>query len=98
MLWRQLSHGIDADLIANYATGTSSSFVRARIGMRTSEVYRVGLEGKWLNGRNYQVKKQGLFVAMRVSEKLTLELNAGKEEPDDRNTTTYAGIAIATTF
>jgi hypothetical protein len=98
MLSRQLSHAVDTDLIANYASATSSGFVRARIGMRTSEVYRVGLEGKWLNGRNYQVKKQGLFVAMRVSEKLTLELNAGKEEPDDRNTTTYAGIAIATTF
>ncbi|MEO0314059.1 MAG: hypothetical protein RI928_515 [Pseudomonadota bacterium] len=98
MLWRQLSHQVDTDLIANYATGTSSSFVRARIGMHPSESYRVGIEGKWIDGRNYQVKKQGLFVALKISEKLTLELNAGREEPDDRNTTTYAGIAIATAF
>lgn len=98
MLWRQLSHGIDADLIANYATGTSSSFVRARIGMHPSESYRVGIEGKWLDGRNYQVKKHGLFVALKFSEKLTLELNGGREEPDDRNASTYAGVAIATTF
>ena len=80
MLWRQLTHGVDADLIANYATGTSSRFVRARIGMHPSERYRVGIEGKWLDGRNYQVKKRGLFVALKVSEKLTLELNAGREE------------------
>jgi hypothetical protein len=98
MLWRQLSHQVDTDLIANYSTGTSSSFVRARIGMHPSESYRVGIEGKWIDGRNYQVKKQGLFVALKISEKLTLELNAGREEPDDRNTTTYAGIAIATAF
>lgn len=98
MLWYKLSHAVDTDLIANYASGTSSGFVRARIGLRASEIYRVGIEGKWLDGRNYRVKKEGLFVAMKVSEKLTLELNAGNEESDDRNTTTYAGIAIATTF
>jgi len=98
MLWHQLGHGIDTDLIANYATGTSSSFVRARIGMHPSAGYRVGIEAKWLDGRNYRVKKHGLFVALKFSEKLTLEINAGREEPYDRNTSTYAGIAIATTF
>ena len=98
MLWRQLGSSVDTDLIANYATGTSSSFVRARIGQYPSESYRVGIEGKWLDGRNYRVKKQGLFVALKFSQKLTLELNGGREEPDDRNASTYAGIAIATTF
>ena len=98
MLWRQLSPTVDTDLIANYASGTSSSFARARIGMRASEIYRVGIEGKWLDGRNYQVKKQGLFVAMKLGEKMTLELNAGRDAPNDRNSTTYAGIAVATTF
>ena len=98
MLSRQLSSRVDTDLIANYSTGTFSSFVRARISMRTSESYRIGIEGKWLDGRNYRVKKQGLFVALRVSEKLTLELNGGREEPDDRNNTTYAGIALSTNF
>jgi hypothetical protein len=33
-----------------------------------------------------------------MSEKLTLELNGGREEPDDRNSTTYAGIALSTSF
>lgn len=98
MLWHQLGHGIDTDLIANYATGTSSSFVRARIGMHPSAGYRLGIEAKWLDGRNYRVKKHGLFVALKFSEKLNLEINAGREEPYDRNTSTYAGIAIATTF
>ena len=98
MLWRELSHRVDTDLIANYATATSSSFVRARIGMHPSESLRVGIEGKWIDGRNYQVKKQGLFVAFKISDKLTLELNAGREDPDDRNTSTYAGIAIASAF
>ena len=98
MLWRKLGRGVDTDLIANYATGTSSSFVRARIGMHPSEIYRVGIEAKWLDGRNYRVKKNGLFVALKFSEKLTLEVNAGREAPDDRNASTYAGIAIATTF
>lgn len=98
MLSRQLSNRVDADLIANYSTGTSSSFVRARIGMRPSENYRIGIESKWLDGRNYRVKKQGLFVALKVSEKLVLELNGGREEPDDRNSTTYAGIALSTSF
>ena len=98
MLWRQLSRRVDTDLIAHYATGTSSTFVRARIGMHPSESYRVGIEGKWLDGRNYRTKKHGLFVALKFSEKLTLELNAGREEPGDRNASTYAGIAIATTF
>ena len=98
MLWRELSHSVDTDLIANYATGTASSFVRARIGMHPSESFRVGIEGKWIDGRNYRVKKQGLFVAFKISEKLTLELNAGREDPDDRNTNTYAGIAIASAF
>ena len=98
MLWRQLSHRVDTDLIANYATGTSSSFVRARIGMHPSESYRVGIEGKWLDGRNYRTQKNGLFLALKFSEKLTIELNAGKEEPGDRNDSTYAGIAIATAF
>lgn len=98
MLWRQLSSRFDTDLLANYSTGTSSSFVRARIGMRPSERYRIGIEGKWLDGRNYGVKKQGLFVALKVSEKLILELNGGREEPDDRNSTTYVGIALSTNF
>ena len=98
MLWRQLGRGVDTDLIANYATGTSSSFVRARIGMHPSESYRVGIEAKWLDGRNYRIKKHGLFVGLKFSEKLTLELNAGREEPDNRDASTYAGIAIATTF
>jgi hypothetical protein len=98
MLSRQLSNRVDADLIANYSTGTSSSFVRARIGMRPSENYRIGIESKWLDGRNYRLKKQGLFVALKVSEKLVLELNGGREEPDDRNSRTYAGIALSTSF
>ena len=98
MLSRQLSSRVDTDLIANYSTGTSSSFVRARIGMRPSESYRIGIEGKWLDGRNYRVKKQGLFVALKVSEMLILELNGGREEPDDRNNTTYVGIALSTSF
>jgi hypothetical protein len=98
MLSRQLSSRFDTDLLANYSTGTSSSFVRARIGMRPTERYRLGIEGKWLNGRNYGVKKQGLFVAFKVSERLILELNGGREEPEDRNSTTYAGIALSTNF
>lgn len=99
MLWRQLGRRMDADLLANYASGTASSFLRARLGVRPSEKYRVGVEGKWLDGRNYRVKKQGLFVALKISEKMTLELNAGREIPEDsRNNTTYAGVAITKSF
>jgi len=98
MLWRQLGRGVDTDLITSYATGTSSSFVRARIGMHPSESYRMGIEAKWLDGRNYRTKKHGVFVVLKFSEKLTLELNAGQEEPNDHNAGAYAGIAIAAIF
>lgn len=98
MLWSELSSGIDTDLIATYVTGTASSFVRARIGMRPQESYRVGIERKWLNGRNYAVGKTGLFVAFKISPSVHLELNAGREDPEGKRSVTYAGIAISTSF
>lgn len=98
MLWSELSSGIDTDLLATYATGTASSFVRARIGMRPQDSYRVGVERKWLNGRNYAVGKTGLFVAFKISPSVHLELNAGREDPEGKRSVAYAGIAISTSF
>lgn len=98
MLWSQLSSGIDTDLLANYATGSASSFVRTRVGVHPAENYRVGIEGKWLHGRNYMIHKQGVFIAFKFRQSLTLELNAGREHPENRREASYAGIAIATTF
>ena len=98
LLWSELGSGIDADLLATYATGTASSFVRARIGMRPQDSYRVGIERKWLNGRNYAVGKTGLFVAFKISPTSHLELNAGREDPEGLRSVPYAGIAISTSF
>lgn len=98
MLWSELSSGIDTDLLATYATGTASSFVRARIGMRPQESYRVGIERKWLNGRNYTVGKTGLFIALKIGPSVHLELNAGREDPEGKRSVAYGGIAISTSF
>ena len=98
MLCSALSSGIDTDLLATYATGTASSFVRARIGMRQQESYRVGIERKWLNGRNYTVGKTGLFIAFKISPSVHLELNAGREDPEGKRSVAYGGIAISTSF
>lgn len=98
MLWSELANSIDTDLLINYATGTTSSFVRARIGMRPEESYRVGIERKWLNGRNYAIGKTGVFVALKISPSVNLELNAGREDPEGKSSVTYAGIAISTSF
>ena len=98
MLWSELSSGIDTDLLATYATGTASSFVRARIGMRPQDSYRVGVERKWLHGRNYAVGKTGLFVAFKISPSVHLELNAGREDPEGKRSVAYGGIAISTSF
>jgi hypothetical protein len=98
MLWRQLGSGIDTDLIASYATGIASSFVRVRVGVRPAESYRVGMEYKWLDGRNYRISKQGAFIAFRLGQKLNLELNTGRENPENNKEATYVGIALSTTF
>jgi len=98
MLWSELSSGIDTDLLMTYATGTASSFVRARIGMHPTQSYRVGIERKWLNGRNYSVGKTGLFIAFKIRQSVRLELNVGREDLESKESMTYAGIAISRSF
>ena len=66
--------------------------------MRPQDSYRIGVERKWLHGRNYAVGKTGLFVAFKISPSVHLELNAGQEDPEGKRSVAYAGIAISTSF
>ena len=93
-----LVHQLDADLIANYSIGLSSSFTRIRAGYQSDSGWRAGIEGKRLDGRNYLQQAAGVFVAIPLSDKLKMELNAGRLKPRDQESVSYAGVAFSVVF
>ena len=93
-----LVHKLDADLIANYSIGLSSSFARLRAGYQSDSGWRAGIEGKRLEGRNYLQQAAGVFVAVPLNDKLKLELNAGRIKPRDQDSASYAGVAFSMVF
>ncbi len=98
MAFTPLGDRVDADLIANYAIGLGSSFARLRTGFRPASGWRVGVEAKRLEGRTYETRAAGVFVAKQLTEKLRLELTAGREKPRDDPSVSYGGVSFSTVF
>jgi hypothetical protein len=98
MAYTPLVGGFDADLIANYALGLGSSFARLRAGFRPAERWRTGIETKRLSGDNYETRAAGVFIAIPLSSKFTLDFTAGKEKPRDEPSVSYGGIAFSAVF
>jgi hypothetical protein len=98
MAYAPLIGRFDADLIANYALGLGSSFARLRAGFRSAERWRTGIETKHLKGHHYETQAAGVFVAIPLSGKFTLELTAGKEKPRDEPSVSYGGMAFSVVF
>lgn len=94
----QLSTAVDADLLANYAIGMHSSFVRTRLGWKPAAGWRTGVEGIWQDGKNYHVTQQGLFLMKTLASGLTLEINAGQARPEDKSASAYVGLTVASTY
>jgi hypothetical protein len=95
---RQLSSGIDADLLANYAIGLGSSYTRARLGWKPVAGWRTGLEGIWQEGKNYRITQQGLFLSRTLASGMTLEINAGQARPQNDSASAYIGLTFASTY
>ncbi len=98
MAYTPLAGAFDADLIANYSIGMGNSFARLRGGFRPAEGWRTGLETKHLKGDSYEIHTAGLFLAIPLTQKFTLEFTAGKEKPRDDPSVTYGGIAFSAVF
>ncbi|MFM8468042.1 MAG: cellulose biosynthesis protein BcsS [Oxalobacteraceae bacterium] len=98
MAYTPLVGHVDADLIANYAFGLGSSFARLRAGFRPAERWRTGIEAKHLRGEHYETHAAGVFLAIPLSGKFTLELTAGKEKPRDDPSVSYGGMAFSAVF
>ncbi len=94
----RLGSTADADLIANYSIGLGSSWARARIGTKPSGSWRAGVEAIFLDGRNYSIRQQGVFVSMPVDAGTAIEFSVGRSKPRDDNASAYAGIAFVRTF
>lgn len=94
----QLSTVVDADLLANYAIGMHSSFVRTRLGWKPVAGWRTGVEGIWQDGRNYHVTQQGLFLMKTLASGMTLEINGGQARPEDKSASAYVGMTVSTTY
>ena len=95
---RQLNSSIDAELLANYAIGMESSFIRTRLGWKPVTGWRTGLEGIWQDGKNYHVAQQGLFLMKTLASGMTLEINAGQAKPENESASAYVGLTVASTF
>lgn len=93
-----LSDKTDADLIANYAIGLGSSWARARVGAKPSGSWRAGLEAIFLDGPNYRIRQQGVFVSLPVDALTSLEFTLGRAKPQDSSASTYVGIGFARSF
>lgn len=98
MAYTRLSDRTDADLIANYAIGLGNSFARLRAGFRPAERWRTGIETKRLKGDSYEVRAAGVFISLPISDKLTMDITAGKEKPRDDPSASYGGIAFSAVF
>lgn len=98
MAYTPLGGRFDADLMASYAIGLGSSFARLRAGFKPAEGWRTGLETKRLEGRAYEIRTAGVFVSIPLSEKLRLDLNAGREKPRDDPSAGYGGISFSAVF
>ena len=94
----QLSTAIDADVLANYAIGMHSSFVRSRLGWKPMAGWRTGVEGLWQDGKNYHVRQQGLFLMKTLASGMTLEINAGQAKPDNESASAYVGLTVSSTY
>ena len=94
----QLSTTTDADLLANYAIGMHSSFVRTRLGWKPVAGWRTGVEGIWQDGKNYHVTQQGLFLMKTLASGMTLEINAGQAKPENESAKTYIGFTVSSTY
>ena len=95
---RQLNSSVDADLLANYAIGMDSYFVRTRLGWKPVTGWRSGLEGIWQEGKNYRVTQQGLFLSKTLASGMTLEINAGQAKPENESASAYIGFTFASTY
>lgn len=94
----RLGSTTDADLIANYAIGLGSSWVRARVGARPYGSWRAGVEAIFVDGRNYGIRQQGVFLSMPVDAGMSIEFSLGRAKPRDDNASVYAGIAFVRNF
>lgn len=94
----RLGSMVDADLIANYSIGLGSSWARARIGGKPSGSWRAGVEAIFLDGRNYSIRQQGVFVSVPVDAGTSIEFSVGRSKPRDDNASAYAGITFVRTF
>lgn len=94
----RLSGTVDADLLANYAIGLGSSWARARIGTKPSGSWRAGVEAVFLDGHNYSIRQQGVFLSLPIDAGTSIEFIVGRSKPRDDNASAYAGIAFARNF
>jgi hypothetical protein len=95
---QQLNTSIDADLLANYAIGMETYFVRTRLGWKPVTGWRTGLEGIWQEGKNYRVSQQGLFLSKTLASGMTVEINAGQAKPENDSASAYIGLTFASTY
>ena len=95
---QQLSTATDADLLANYAIGLGSSFVRTRLGWKPAAGWRTGVEGIWQDGKNYRVTQQGLFLMKSLASGMTLEINGGQAKPENESASAYIGFTVSRTY
>ena len=94
----RLTDTVDADLMANYSFGLRSSWARARIGAKPSGSWRAGIEATILDGPNYSIRQQGVFISLPVDAVTSLEFTVGRAKPRDDDASTYVGIGFARSF
>jgi len=98
MAYTPLAGKFDADVLANYAIGLDTGFARLRVGAKMNAGWRVGLEGKRLQGRSFLQQAAGAFVSIPLRDKLNLELTVGRVKPEDDPSATYAGMGFSVVF
>lgn len=94
----RVTDSVSADLIANYAIGLGSSWVRTRIGTQPSGSWRAGVEAIFLDGRNYQTRQQGVFLSLPLDASTAVEISAGRSKPRDDDAGTYVAVGFSFTF
>ena len=94
----ELTSVFDADLIANYALGQHGSYARVRFGWKPTQTWRAGIELAQIDGRTYHTNQRGLFASLPLPKNYSVELSAGRTNPQDSAASNYAGLAVSKVF
>ena len=89
---------VEAELLANGATGLRAFFARARLGWRAAPAWKLGPELQLSRGPDYRDERAGLFVATTLAGGWGLGLQGGRARDRDGRKDGYLGLSVSQVY